>query len=79
MEHWKASKRVLRYFEGTKSFGLVYSNTNAELTRCNDAYDATNTVDRKSTDLFVFIFSGACASWRSNMYSVSAEATVESG
>jgi hypothetical protein len=39
--HWNATKRVLRYIQGTKYFGLLYKkNNNFTLVAYSDAYFA---------------------------------------
>jgi hypothetical protein len=48
--HWNATKRVLRYIQGTKDYGLLYKkNKNFVLIGYSDAYFAGNIDDREST------------------------------
>ncbi|XP_074096337.1 uncharacterized protein LOC141525676 [Cotesia typhae] len=62
--HWLAAKRVLRYLAGTMSAGFVYSKVDKALVGYSDDWGGC-TVDRRSYSGYVFLFSGAAISWRS--------------
>jgi hypothetical protein len=48
--HWNVSKRVLRYLQGTKYFGLEYKwNKNFRLVGYSDAIFSRDVYDKEST------------------------------
>jgi hypothetical protein len=48
--HWNAAKRIIRYIQGTKDYGLLYKkNKKFVLFGYSDAYFAINVDDREST------------------------------
>lgn len=66
VEHWKLVKRILRYVQGTKGIGLLYTTEqDSSLVAYSDADYAGDVNDRKSTSGFVFLKNGAAISWRS--------------
>jgi transposase InsO family protein len=60
--HWKQAKRILKYLQKTKSYGLMFTNDNCNLEGFVDADWASNAIDRKSYTGFCFKFSGAVIS-----------------
>lgn len=47
--HWQATKKILRYFNGTKEYGVLYTATNDFSLVGNNDIDSTGSVDdRKS-------------------------------
>ena len=53
--HWKEGKRILRYVNGTKDFGINYSTSkNFKLSGYTDSDCEGNIDDRKSTSGYTF-------------------------
>jgi hypothetical protein len=62
--HWKATKRVIRYINGTIDFGIEYTNAlNVELTGYSDYDWAGDPDDRKSTTGYAFSIGSIIVSW----------------
>ncbi|KAL2635925.1 hypothetical protein R1flu_007404 [Riccia fluitans] len=63
-EHWSLLKRVVRYLQGTKDKGLVYSSDGkyAELTAVVDAAFGNNVNNRSTTGCCFYMYGGAI-SW----------------
>ena len=62
--HWNAAKRVLRYIQGTKDFGLLYTKTkNFVLGRYFDADFAGSIDDRASTSGYLMNMGITEVSW----------------
>ena len=65
-QHWTAVKRILRYLQGTKKFGLLYAKEGSkECVGYSDADWAGDLDNQRSTSGYVFKISGAVVSWRS--------------
>jgi hypothetical protein len=66
MNHWKATKRVLRYLQRTKNHILIYCRSDKlEVIGYIDS-DFAGCVDSlKSTSGYIFILDGGAISWRS--------------
>jgi len=71
LDHWKATKKVLRYLQGTKNHMLTYKRfdhlevigyTNSNFVGCIDA--------KKSTFSYVYLLAGGAISWKSAKQSV---------
>ena len=78
VEHWKLVKRILRYVQGMKGIGLLYTtDQDSSLVVYSDTDYAGDVNDRKSTSGFVFLKNGAAISWRSKKQSVVAQSTAE--
>ena len=57
--HWKASKKILRYIQGTRSYDIHYAvDSELELVDFTDSNWVGDTIDRKSTSGYVFMFGG---------------------
>jgi hypothetical protein len=78
MEHWKVAKRVMRYLQGTKDYGLTYIHidhlkvvgySNSNFAGCVDS--------RKSTLGYIFLLAGGVMSWRSSKQTIIATSTME--
>uniref|UniRef100_A0AAV1UZ30 Uncharacterized protein n=1 Tax=Peronospora matthiolae TaxID=2874970 RepID=A0AAV1UZ30_9STRA len=66
VEHRMAVKRILRYFQGTKSHGICFkSDDKIDFCGYSDADWAGDHADRKSTSGYAFILMGAPVSWGS--------------
>lgn len=64
--HMLATKRVLRYLQGTKNYGIFYrQGGNEELLSYTDSDYAGDISDRKSTSGYLFLLSGGAVSWLS--------------
>ncbi|XP_036341059.1 secreted RxLR effector protein 161-like [Rhagoletis pomonella] len=62
-QHWKAAKRILRYLNGTRNYGLLYTQNNKALYGVVDADWGANLIDRRSYSGYAFILAGAAVSW----------------
>ena len=71
MEHWKATKKVLRYLQGTKDHMLTYRRSDHLKVIWYSDSDFVGCVDtRKSTLGFVFLLAGGVVSWKCAKQSV---------
>jgi hypothetical protein len=82
--HLQAAKRVLRYFQGTKTNGITFKRhsgvDDVSISRIDafcDADFAANE-DRKSISGYIFILAGAAISWQAKKQTTIATSTVES-
>ncbi|RVW83177.1 Retrovirus-related Pol polyprotein from transposon TNT 1-94 [Vitis vinifera] len=66
INHWRATKKVMRYFQRTKYYMLMYKqNDNLEVIGYSNS-DYIGCIDsRKSTSGYVFMLAGGAVSWRS--------------
>jgi hypothetical protein len=63
LEHWKATKRVMRYFQGTKGYSLTFKYTNhLEVFGYTDSNFAGCVDRRKSTSRYIFLLVGGAIS-----------------
>ncbi|KAL9259335.1 Retrovirus-related Pol polyprotein from transposon TNT 1-94-like protein [Drosera capensis] len=65
LKHWKAMKRILRYFRGTADYMLCFQGEEFRLRGYADADWATDPDERKSTSPYVFTLNGEAVSWSS--------------
>ena len=65
--HWAATKRVLRYLQGTIEHGLFYQKGQQKISfsAYSDSNYAGDSDDRRSTTGSVFMFGTAAVSWAS--------------
>ena len=64
--HWEAVKRIFRYFQGTRTLGLLFKgNGEIEFQGYVDAAYADCIDSRRSTSGHVFIINGTAVSWSS--------------
>lgn len=63
--HWKCAKRILKYLQGTKDFGLVFKKSDLGLGGFVNADWGSARIDRKSYTGFVFKLSESAISWES--------------
>ncbi|RVW85342.1 Retrovirus-related Pol polyprotein from transposon TNT 1-94 [Vitis vinifera] len=76
--HWKAAKIVMRYFQGTKDYKLMYRRTsNLKVVGYSDSDFAGCVDSRKSTSGYIFILAGGAISWRSVKQTMTATSTME--
>lgn len=52
--HWQCAKRVLKYLQSTKDYGLIFKKSDIDLTGFVDADWAGDKNDRKSYTGFIF-------------------------
>ncbi|XP_042973023.1 secreted RxLR effector protein 161-like [Carya illinoinensis] len=78
MSHWKATKRVLRYLQGTKDYQLTFMRTdNLEVTGYSDSDFASCSDSRKSTSGYIFLLAGGAISWKSMKQTITASSTMK--
>ncbi|XP_035546966.1 secreted RxLR effector protein 161-like [Juglans regia] len=78
MSHWKATKRVLRYLQGTKDYQLTFKRIDIlEVTGYSDSDFAGCSDSRKSTSGYVFLLAGGAISWRSMKQIITDSSTME--
>jgi hypothetical protein len=76
--HWNAAKRVLRYLQGTKDFGLLYQKTkNFVLGGFSDADFARSIDDRASTSGYLMNMGSTTVSWNCKKQATVATSTAE--
>ncbi|XP_047180270.1 secreted RxLR effector protein 161-like [Vigna umbellata] len=78
VDHSKATKKVMRYLQGTKDFMLMYKRTNnLEVIGYSDS-DFVGCVDtRKSTSGYVFMLTCGAVSWSNKNHTLTASSTIE--
>ena len=78
IDHWKVTKKVIRYLQGTKDCMLTYKQTNClEVIGYSDS-DYVGCVDsRKSTSDYIFMLDGGAVSWRSVKQTLTITFTME--
>jgi hypothetical protein len=65
-EHWKGVKRIFRYLQGTKTFGLVFQRTGQVcLEGFTDSDWAGDLDNRRSTSAYVMLVGKGAVSWKS--------------
>ena len=77
-EHWKASKNVMRYLQGTKDYMLTYKRSEQlEVVGYSDSDYGGCLASLKSTSGFVFMLENGAISWKSEKQSITASSTME--
>jgi len=78
LEHWKATKKVLRYLQGTKNHMLTYRKyDHLEVIGYTDSNFVGCVDTRKSTFGYVYLLAGEAISWKSAKQLVIAASTME--
>ena len=78
VNHWNAVKRLLRYINGTKSYGILYDGSKAiDVEGFSDADWGGCKTSRKSTSGAIFLIAGGAVSWKSKKQSCVATSTCE--
>lgn len=78
-EHWKAIKHILRYLNGTQSYGLLLrANKSLEITGFSDAYWASNPDDKRSTAGYCIYLEDNPVSWCSKKQATVSRSSTES-
>nr|KYP47813.1 hypothetical protein KK1_030509 [Cajanus cajan] len=76
--HFGAAKRILRYLQGTKEFGIWYKTmTNSSLLGYTDSDWAGSVDDMKSTSGYAFSLGSGIFSWASKKQATVAQSTAE--
>ncbi|KAL0356283.1 UNVERIFIED_CONTAM: Retrovirus-related Pol polyprotein from transposon RE1 [Sesamum radiatum] len=76
--HYGAAKRILRYLQGTKDFGIWYKSTNdAKLVGYTDSDWAGSADDMKSTSGYTFSLGSGIFSWASKKQATVAQSSAE--
>lgn len=70
--HWQVVKKIMRYLNGTRDFGIVYGNSGSsfEISGFTDADYAGCVNTRRSRSGFVFVLNGGPISWSSQLQRV---------
>ncbi len=77
-ENWVAVKRIFRYINGTKDFGILYDGKESLITEGHaDADWAGCRMTRKSTSGNIFLLAGGAVCWRSKKQTCVATSTCE--
>ena len=62
--HWKEAKRILQYIQGTRTYDIHYvADSELELVGYIDSDWVGDSIDRKSTSRYVFMFGGGPIFW----------------
>jgi hypothetical protein len=64
-DHWHALERVMRYLQGTMSYGIHYSGQHAVLEGYSDSNWISNADELYAISGYVFTIGGGVVSWRS--------------
>ena len=76
--HWHVGKRILRYVNGTKGFGISYTTKNKfRLVGYTNSDWAGSLDDQKSASGYVFHMSLGPISWASKKQQIVSQSTVE--
>ena len=63
VDHWRALKKVMRYFQGTKNYILLYRQTdNLEVIGYSDADFVSGVDSHKSTSSYIFLLANRVVS-----------------
>ena len=76
IDHWHALERVMRYLNGTMSYGIHYSGHPAVLEGYCDA-NWINVDELYATSGYAFILGGGAVSWRSCKQTILTRSTME--
>ncbi|KAL4271284.1 hypothetical protein GQ457_13G018370 [Hibiscus cannabinus] len=78
INHWRATKKVLRYLKGTREHMLTYKRSDhLEVIGYSDSDFVGYFDSRKSTSGYIFMFSSGVISWRSFNHTSTATSTME--
>ncbi|XP_068651588.1 secreted RxLR effector protein 161-like [Aristolochia californica] len=78
LDHWKATKKVMRYLQGTNDYKLTYiQSDHLKVIGYSDS-DFAGCLDSKNSTLgYVFLLAGGAISWRNAKQSLIATSTTE--
>ena len=75
--HWKATKKVLKYLQGTKDLILTYRHTNTlEVVGFSDSDYAGCVDDKKSISGYIFMMAEGAVSWKSFKQTLTSYSTM---
>ena len=78
IDHWRTTKKVMRYFQGTKDYMLIYRQTdNLDEIGYSDSDFAGCVDSRKSTSRYIFMMTCGAISWRRVKQTWTATSTIE--
>ena len=78
IQHWKATKKVMRYLQGTKKHMLTYKHVdNLEVIGYSDSNFAGCSDTKKSTLEYIFLLVGGAISQKSIKQSIITSSTME--
>ncbi|RVW46052.1 Retrovirus-related Pol polyprotein from transposon TNT 1-94 [Vitis vinifera] len=78
MDHWKKTKRVMRYLQRTKDYILTYRrSSHLEIVGYSDSDFAGCLDSRRSTSGYIFMLAGGAVSWKSVKQTLIASSTME--
>ena len=78
MDHWKATKKVMRYLKKTKDHMLTYRRSdNLEIIRFSDSNFAGCQDSRKSTSGYIYMLVGGAISWHSVKQTIVSSSTMD--
>ena len=76
--HWRETKRILNFFQGTRTRGIFYKEkSDLELVGFTDSDWVGDSTDRKSTSGYVFMLVEGPISWSSKKQSAIALSSTE--
>ena len=76
--HWNVAKRVLRYIQGTKDFGLEFKrNKNFKLFGYSDVDFSRDVDDRASTSGYLMNMGSTAVAWSCKKQDTIANSTIE--
>ena len=75
--HWKAVKRILRYFNGIVDYRLCYQGQDLQLKDYTDADWENDLDERKSTSGYVFLLGNGVITWCSKKQTCIALSTIK--
>jgi hypothetical protein len=76
-DHWHALERVMRYLQGTMSYGIHYSGQHAVLEGYSDSNWISHADELYATSGYVFTIGGGAVSWRSCKQTILTRSTME--
>jgi hypothetical protein len=77
IKHWKATKKALRYLQGSKHYMLTYKKThNLEVIGYSDADFVGCADSQKSTSGYVFTLTNGVISWKSTKQRITTSSTM---
>src|SRR4051812_37190983 len=77
IDHWHALERVMRYLNGTMSYGIHYSGHPAVLEGYCDANWISDVDELYATSGYVFLLGGGVVSWMSCKQTILTRSTME--
>ena len=78
LDHWRATKKVMRYLQGTKDYMFMYRRTYSFKVIGYSNSDFDGCVDsRKSTSSYIFKLTNGVVSWRSAKQTLTTTSTME--